>query len=125
MWLARVAYQGRRRAKVCRTKEEARHAEGELLRELKAEAARTEQEGARPATLRWLLEFYVDDLAARGKGQDTIGRAVETAHVVELLTPELLDKPVTRIGDADVFAFRRARAERSATALGFLAEAKT
>ena len=120
MWLARVAYQGRRRAKVCRTKEEARHAEGELLRELKAEAARTEQEGARPATLRWLLEFYVDDLAARGKGQDTIGRAVETAHVVELL-----DKPVTRIGDADVFAFRRARAERSATALGFLAEAKT
>jgi len=31
VWLARVAYQGRRRAKVCRTKEEARHAEGELL----------------------------------------------------------------------------------------------
>jgi integrase len=123
VWLARVAYQGRRRAKVCRTKEEARHAEGELLRDLKAEATREEQEGARPATLRRLLEF-VEDLAARGKGQDTIGRAVETAHVVELLTPELLDKPVTRIGDADVFAFRRARVERSATALRFLAEAK-
>jgi integrase len=31
---------------------------------------------------------------------------------------------VTRIGDADVFAFRRARVERSATALRFLAEAR-
>ena len=124
VWLARVAYQGRRRAKVCRTKEEARHAEGELLRDLKADAARQEQEGARPATLRRLLEFYVDDLEGRGKGRDTIGRAVETAHVVELLTPELLDKPVSRIGEADVFAFRRARVERSATALRFLAEAK-
>jgi integrase len=124
VWMARVAYQGRRRAKVCRTKEEARHTEGELLRDLKAEAAKEEQEGARPATLRRLLEFYVDDLAARGKGPDTIGRAIETAHVVELLMPELLDKPVTRIGDADVFGFRRARVERSATALRLLAEAK-
>jgi integrase len=124
VWLARVAYQGRRRAKVCRTKEEARHVEGELLRDLKAEAAKEEQEGARPATLKSLFEFYVADLEARGKGPDTIGRAIETAHVVELLTPDVLDKPVTRIGEADVFAFRRARVERSATALRFLAEAK-
>jgi integrase len=36
----------------------------------------------------------------------------------------LLDKPVTRIGDADVFAFRRARVERSAMALRLQAEAK-
>ena len=73
VWMARVAYQRRRRAKVCRTKEEARHAEGELLRELKAESAREEQEGARPATLKTLFEFYVADLEARGKGPDTIG----------------------------------------------------
>jgi len=124
VWMARVAYQGRRRAKVCRTKEEARHAEGELLRALKAEAVQQEQEGARPATLRQLFEFYVANLEERGKGPDTIGRAVETAHVVELLMPELLDKAVTRIGEADIFAFRRARVERSATALRFLAEAK-
>jgi integrase len=124
VWLARVAYQGRRRAKVCRTKEEARHAEGELLRDLKAEAARETEAGARPATLRRLLEFYVEDLEARGKGADTVGRAVETAHVVELLLPELLDRPVSRIGEAELFAFRRARVERSAVAVRLLGEAR-
>jgi integrase len=113
VWLARVAYQGRRRAKVCRTKEEARHAEGELLRDLKAEAAKEDQEGARPATLRKLFEFYVADLEARGKGTDTIGRAVSTAKAVEALAPELLDKPVGRLTSADVFAFRQARARTS------------
>jgi hypothetical protein len=78
--LARVAYKGRRRAKVCRTKDEARHAEGELLRDLKAEAAREEQEGARPATVKMLFEFYVADLEARGKSRDTIGRAAARAR---------------------------------------------
>lgn len=110
VWLARVAYQGRRRAKVCRTKEEARHAEGELLRDLKAEAAKEEQEGARPATLKSLFEFYVADLEARGKSVDTVGRAVSTAKAVEALTPDLLALPVSRIRDRDVFAFRQARA---------------
>src|SRR5262249_31002880 len=85
-----------------------------LLQELKAEAAREEQEGAKPATLRKLFEFYVADLEARGKGPDTIGRAVATAKAVEALTPELLDKPVGRILAADVFAFRQARARACA-----------
>jgi len=99
VWLARVADRGRRRAKVCRTKEEARHAEGELLRDLKAEAAKEEQEGARPATLKSLFEFYVADLEARGKSADTIVRAVSTAKAVEALAPALLDKPVaTAVG---------------------------
>jgi integrase len=110
VWLARVAYQGHRRAKVCRTKDEARHAEGKLLRDLKAEAAREEQEGARPATLKTLFEFYVADLEARGKGADTIVRAVSTAKAVEALAPDLLALPVGRIRDRDVFAFRQARA---------------
>jgi integrase len=124
VWLARVAFQGRRRAKVCRTKEEARHGEGELLRDLKAEAAKEAETGARPATLRRLLEFYVEDLEARGKGPDTVGRAVETAHVIELLMPELLDRPVSRIGESELFAFRRARVERSAVAMRLTAEAR-
>lgn len=109
VWLARVAYQGRRRAKVCRTKEEARHAEGELLRDLKAEAARTEQEGARPATLRSLLEFYAADMHARGKGDESVDRVEYTARVIRDLMPGLLDKPVSAITDADLFAFRNAR----------------
>jgi integrase len=53
-----------------------------------------------------------------------VGRAVETAHVVERLVPELLERPVSRITDADLFAFRRARVERSATALRLAAEAR-
>ena len=109
VWLARVAYQGRRRAKVCRTKEEARHAEGELLRDLKGEAARTEQEGARPATLRSLLEFYAADMHARGKGDESVERVEYTARVIRDLMPGLLDKPVSAITDADLFAFRNAR----------------
>lgn len=52
VWLARVAYRGQRRAKVCKTKEEARHAEAELLKALKDEAGRIEAEGQRPATVR-------------------------------------------------------------------------
>jgi hypothetical protein len=125
VWQARVAYRGRRKAAFRDSKEAAREAEADLLRDLKAEAAEAEQEGAKPATLRQLLEFYVDDLVARGKGQDTVGRAIETAHVIELLTPELLDKPVTRIGEAEIFTFRRARVERSATAARLRAEAAT
>jgi hypothetical protein len=67
VWLARVAYQGLRRAKVCRTKDAARQAESDLLQALKAEIAKEAEAGARPATLRQLLDFYVADLAARGR----------------------------------------------------------
>jgi integrase len=123
VWQARVAYRGRRKAAFRDTKEAAREAESDLLRVLKAEATEAEQEGAKPATLRQLLEFYVDDLVARGKGPETIATASGTAHVVELLMPELLEKPVTKIGDADVFAFRRTRVEQSATAARLRAEA--
>ena len=82
---------------MCRTREEARHAEGELLRDMKAEAARDEQEGAGPATLKTLFEFYVADLEARGKSADTIDRAASTAKAVEALAPDLLALPVSRI----------------------------
>jgi integrase len=109
VWMARVAYQGRRRARVCRTKDEARHVEGELLRALKAEAAQEEQEGARPATFRQLLELYADDLRARGRGEESVGRVDYTRRAIEAVTPELLSKAVSAIGDADVFAFRNAR----------------
>jgi integrase len=111
VWQARVAYRGLRRAAIRDTKAAAREAEAELLGELKAEAAQAERDEQRPATLRQLFAFYVADLEARGKGPDTVGRAVETAHVVERLMPELLDRPVSRIGEAEIFAFRRLRVE--------------
>jgi hypothetical protein len=38
VWMARVAYRGRRRATFCESKEAARQAEAELVRHLKVEA---------------------------------------------------------------------------------------
>lgn len=109
-WQARVAYRGLRKAAFRPTKDEARDAEGELLRALKATANQEEREASAPATLRQLFEFYVEDLEARGKGPDTLVRAAQTAHVIERLMPELLDKPVSQIREADLFAFRSLRA---------------
>lgn len=78
VWMARVAYRGRRRASFCDSKEAARQAEADPLKQLKVEAGQAETEGQRPATLRQLFEAYAADLEARGKGTDTIGRATET-----------------------------------------------
>jgi integrase len=44
--------------------------------------------------------------------RSTVGRAIETAHVIERLLPAWLDMSVTRFGAGDIFAFRRARVER-------------
>lgn len=126
VWQARVAYCGlrestfvhidqatgeRRKDRPLLSRDEAREteAEAELLRQLKARAGQAEQEAQRPATLRQLFEFYVADLEARGKGDDTVGRAEETRAVIERLMPELLDKLVSRIGEAEIFAFRQLR----------------
>lgn|SRR5262249_51595977 len=110
VWQARVAYKGRRRAAFRETKDEARTAEGELLAALKSEHGQAEQQAAAPATLRQLFEFYAEDMQSRGKAEDSVERVEYTAHAVEALMPELLDKPVTAIGDAEIFAFRNARA---------------
>ncbi|MDO8474598.1 MAG: site-specific integrase [Candidatus Rokubacteria bacterium] len=114
-WQARVAYRGIRRAAFRATREEARDAEAEMLGELKASAAQVEQDGAQPATLRQLLEFYVADLTARGKGEETTVRAESTVAAITRLCPELLAKPVSALGDRDIFAFRLARAQEGKT----------
>jgi integrase len=91
------------------TKEAARDAEAELLQELKARAAAQDQVDQAPATLRQLFAYYVEDLEARGKGADTVARAKETQQVLKRVLPELLDRPVSRIGDGELYAFRQAR----------------
>jgi integrase len=111
VWQARVAYKGLRKAAFRATKNEARTAEGELLAELKAKANASEAENQAPATLKALFDAYVEDLAARGKSDDTIARAAQTATVLERVTPELLGMAVSRIGDKEIFAFRLARAQ--------------
>jgi hypothetical protein len=109
VWQARVAYRGLRRAAFRASKDEARQAESDLLGARKAEAAQVEQQDQRLATLRQLFDFYAQDLTDRGKSEDTTGRAEQPALAVERLLPALLDRPVSKIGDAEVFAFRVAR----------------
>jgi len=113
VWWVRVNYRRLNASRVCESSEVAKDAEAELRAALRRRAEQTEQGGLRPATLKALFESYVEDLVNRGKGEETVTRAAQTAHVVEALMPELLTKPVGRITDADLFAFRRMRAERS------------
>jgi len=109
VWQARVAYKGRRRAAFRPTKEAVRDAEAELLQALKAEHGQAERAAATPVTLKQLFEYYVADLEARGKGEESVVRAAQTALVIERLMPELLTRPISRIADADLFAFRNLR----------------
>jgi integrase len=110
VWQARVAFQGLRRAAFRPSREEARQAEAELLRALKVQVGQADAEAGRPATLRQLLEYYALDMRARGKGEESIIRVRYTRKVIEDVMPEWLDKPVSAIGDAEVFAFRNTRA---------------
>jgi integrase len=115
VWQARVAYHGLRRAAFRASKDEARQAESDLLGALKAEAAQADQQDQRPATLRQLLEFYALDMRARGKGEGSVGCVHYTGRAIEAVVPDLLDKAVSAITDADVFAFRNGRARKPST----------
>jgi len=110
VWQARVAWQGQRRSRLCESYEAARQAKVDMLADLQREAAKTEAEGQQPATLRQLFAFYVADLEARGKGPETVARAVQTETAIARLLPVLLDTPVSRIRDRDLYDFRLARA---------------
>lgn len=112
VWWVRVNYRRLNASRVCDSQEAAKDAEAELRAALRRKAEQVEQTGMQPATLKALFEAYVEDLAHRGKSGEVIARAAQTATVVEALMPELLAKPVGRLTEADVFAFRRIRAER-------------
>ena len=109
VWMARISYHGVRRSRVCATKEEARQAERELSAECRKQAAQAEQTGAAPATIKQLCEYYVLDLERRGKGADSIGRAVTTAKAIEAVAPVMLALPISRVTARDVYDFRQAR----------------
>jgi integrase len=109
VWMARISYRGHRRARVCQTKEEARQAERELAAECRKQAEQEERAGATPATVKQLCEYYVLDLERRGKGADTVARAVTTAKAIEAVAPTLLATPVSRVTTRDVYDFRQAR----------------
>src|SRR5688572_5469623 len=89
VWQARVAVQGYRKSAIRPSKDEARQAEADLLRELREKAGQVGQAGQAPATLRKLLEFYAQDMRNRGKGEGSLERVEYTALAVEAITPEV------------------------------------
>jgi integrase len=106
VWRARVAFRGRQMAAFCATRDEARQAEQDLYRKVRDEAARAATDGAKAATLRDLLDVYATRLEDHGK---SAYRARQTARLVGHALPQLLDRPVSEIGEADILAFVRAR----------------
>lgn len=109
VWWVRVAHKGLTASRVCATKDDAKTAHDALRQDLRRRAGQAAERGLQPATMQALCEAYVADLETRGKGPDTIDRAAQTATAVEAWLPGLLTKPVGRITDGDVFAFRQAR----------------
>jgi integrase len=112
VWQARVAVHGLRKSRLCASFAAARTAKAELVKELQQQAARADQVDMAPATLALCFPRYAEDLEARGKSEETIARAVQTGAVLGALLPDLLAKPLSKITEADIFAFRRARMER-------------
>lgn len=85
-----------------------------LRRDLQARAGQVDRDGARPAMLKQLFEYYVDDLQARGRSGHSVSRAASTARVVERLLPAMLALPLSKLQARDFFAFRQTR-ERDGT----------
>ena len=104
-WRARVVFRGTQKVAYCPTKDAAKAAEVEFYQALREEAEQAERAGQQPATLRALLDLYVADLEFRRKPSETVGRARDTAKTIARVLPELLDRPVSVIGDDDIRAF--------------------
>src|SRR2546428_295415 len=105
-WRVRVVVAGIQKVTYKASRDAARDAEAALRQELKAQAAEAEQQDQRPATLRQLCEFYVQGLRDRGKSEDTIGRAEQTALALERLLPDLLGLFFNATAATEIFAFR-------------------
>jgi hypothetical protein len=114
VWWVRVNYRGLNASRVCESKEVAKDAESTLRESLRRKVEHTEQTGLQPATVKALFEHYVADLAARGKGPETVGRAAQTATAFEAVLPTLLAAPAGQFKEKDVFAFREARTRAGA-----------
>jgi hypothetical protein len=109
VYWVRVNYQRLHASRVCESREAAKDAEAELRDRLRKKVEQAEQAGQQPATLKALFEAYVEDLVNRGKSDETVKRAAQTARVVEARMPDFLAKPVARITAVDLFAFREVR----------------
>jgi integrase len=107
VWMARISVHGVRRSKVCESYAEAKQAERDLAAECREQADQQQGMKAAPATMKQLLEHYVQMVQARG--QDEEGRFETTAIAVERLAPTLLAMPVSKVQMSDLYDFRAAR----------------
>ena len=97
------------RAKACKTKQEARGVEAQLLRVLKAEALQSEQSAALPATIKHLCEFYVLDLERRSKGAIASAGLLRLPRRSRRWRRRSWPYPSARVTARDVYDFRQAR----------------
>src|SRR5262245_22032708 len=102
MWRACVVHRGQRRVAYRPNREAVKQAERDFYTSIDAKVAQAEQTWARPGTLGELLTLYADDMRAWGKGQESVGRVEYTRRSIEAVLPTLLDRPVSRITDADI-----------------------
>jgi integrase len=107
--------QGKRRSILRPTRQEAKDAEADLVKALGHEVAQDAAEQAMPGTLRDGLRGYVKRLEARGKSEDSIGRAQQVEAVLAAAVPGLLDRPLGALTAEDLFDVKRAR-DRAGTA---------
>jgi integrase len=106
VWVARIAYHGKRRARFCENREQAKAAEAELLQELTQETEQEAQVNAAPATLQMLCDAYALNLEARGKAPESVTRAKETQkRLADFLGVRMRD-PLDGLTGADLYAFR-------------------
>ncbi len=109
-WIAQVTHEGYRASKACRSVKEAKDAEVDILKDLKAQVASERAEEQGPATLRLLCETYQLDLERRGKAADSVTRAKDTKkRLEEVFGKKRMDEPLTRLTEADIYAFRAER----------------
>jgi len=105
---------GLRASKACRTLAAARDVEPEIRQDLKGRVAAQQRAEQHPATLRLMCDGYVLDLEQRGKAPDSIQRAKDTKKRLEEFFGKRMDDPLTKLTEADLYAFRAARVKGGA-----------
>jgi len=105
VWLTRIAFHGKRRARLWENREEAKAAEVELLQELTQEADQEKEEAALPVTLALLCDAYVLDLEARGKAPDSIVRAKDTTKRLADFFGPRMEKPFS-MTEEELYVYR-------------------
>jgi integrase len=111
---ARVQHGGQRRSAIRATREAAKTAEGNLFAALKAgHGPHASADEPEIVTVEDTIVLYGEDMEDRGKERATTKQTGYLIATIRRLLPALLSLPVSRLTDADVFAFRKARSVKA------------